>query len=310
MKKKKKVLFYGNCQASGLAKILSLHESFLDKYEIIQKGKLPGHLSKTHQSIAHHKIKIFGKPLYQEKWKIVEEKLKQTDILIHHGLSGEREVCMNYVYQNFPNIEKFIKVPSHYFTGYLYGGGLGKKRGFIQDAIIHCKYDPQKTVKLLQNDYMPKWGEWVQEVVKINYDSMMERTVKPDYLEKERFLHLESADYVKNNFRSKFMNYNTVHPTHFVFDHWLKQICDHLKVERFVFEKPMAGCIAGPCETIWPGHFKFFKSDIFDDSLIDGIMSIKWKWSNTLPQKRFEKRIKEWCEGLNPSIETSKEEKK
>ena len=34
MKKKKKVLFYGNCQASGLAKILSLHESFLDKYEI------------------------------------------------------------------------------------------------------------------------------------------------------------------------------------------------------------------------------------------------------------------------------------
>lgn len=302
---KKKVLFYGNCQAAGLAKILSLHESFLDKYEIIEKGELPGHLSKTHQSIAHHKIKVLKNSLlYQKKWKIVEEKLKQTDILIHHALSGEREVCTDYVYQNFPNIEKFIKVPSHYFTGYLIGGKVPSKYSFIQDVIRHCKYDPQKTVKFLQNDYMPKWGEWVQEIVERNYNSMIERTVKPGCLEKERFIHIESADYVKNNFRSKCMNYNTVHPTHFVFDHWLKQICDHLKVEHFVFKSPMAGCFAGPCNTIWPGHFKFFKSDLFDDSLIDGIMDIKWQWNNTVPQSRFEKRMEEACARLNPSIKT------
>lgn len=304
---KKKILFYGNCQAAGLAKILSFHEDFLDKYEIIPKGRnLPGHIQ-VNESIAHHKLRnIKNQWAYQEKWKIVEEKLKQTDILIHHALSGEREVCMDYVYQNFPNIKKFIKIPTHYFTGYLHGGKIPPQYSFIKDAVEHCKYNPKKTVKFLKNDYMPKWGEWMEHMIEKNYDSMLKRAGAPDCLEKERFIYIESADYVKDNCRLKCMNYMLLHPTHFVFDHWLKQICKHLRIKPFIFKKPMAACVAGPGGSIWPGHFKFFKSEFFDDSFIDSVKDVKWKWGRTCLNIQFEKKIEKTCMIMNSKNRTRK----
>lgn len=123
---KKKILMYGNCQLSVLAKILLQNNLFTEKYEILFAGNYSlesvwdgGYVIAPFQysNNNHSEEKQFNKNVVSR----IDDAFSQADIIIFQNfkrdLDRPDEVTTEYFYEKYPN-KYFLCIPSFYFTGY------------------------------------------------------------------------------------------------------------------------------------------------------------------------------------------------
>lgn len=167
--KNKKILFYGNCHLSTIARWL--HEKYSDKFDIIdceQCGVHPSHSTKN--------FAIWMDSLETQKnyYNCVHEKIKQVDYFVFQAIEGRAaidELKTNYLIENILTGTS-IAVPN--FRFYAYPVDRYTAIPFVKYIYNNISKDKREILRYLTKENDPKF----KEIIFAEYDKCMNENKK------------------------------------------------------------------------------------------------------------------------------------
>lgn len=195
---RKKVLLYGNCQLPFLAKYLVSCELFNQTYVIYDKAF----------------INDFSPDYWNEKL------LSEIDLFIYQRVSSSylgEQMSTEYILKRLSPKCETVSIPNSYFQGY-FPQHISKRSPYdrfpygdrnIVEAINNSEFSEneiQELVRMLAND-----DYYSSEELEKNTESSLEELAR-----REAGLDVIISDFVKENYKDRYLFYTVNHPTFWV----------------------------------------------------------------------------------------------
>jgi hypothetical protein len=269
--KKKKILFYGNCQFGALASIFSLSPNFKEKYEIIQPSKynLPFSFGNVDNAVGNFLLGLNTKQPSEHlkpeerktQAKLLTKAISDADILIFQSLAKmshrEDEITTDYIYENF--VGEKLCLPSFWFTGYLVFPFIGSQ---MLDVFCWLILNNIKNpADFLTNESYKPFENLVEHYTKLSIEGLRNR--EGGNAKNYNFCKME--DTIISNYKTKLLCFNHSHPTTSYFNLLFKKAIKKLNMDDLDFTpQEKSYDIAGADGYYFPDQFKFFR-DVFPE---------------------------------------------
>ena len=263
--KKKKILFYGNCQFGALASVFSLSPNFKEKYEIIQPSQynLPFSFGNIDNAVGNFLLGLNTKKPSEKlkpeerktQAKLLTKAISDADILIFQSLQKaphrEDEITTDYIYENF--VGEKLCLPSFWFCGYL---GFPFPNSQMLDVFCWLILNNIKNpADFLTNESHKPFENLIDHYVRLSAQGLNFRA--KDNL---KYNSINMVDTIISNYKTKLLCFNHSHPTTNYFDFLFQKVIKNLNMDDLDFTpKEKSYEIAGADGYYFPNQFKFFR---------------------------------------------------
>jgi hypothetical protein len=266
---KKKILFYGNCQTGAISQYFAKNERLKELFEIIEYDEscAPMHIwreDKTNFAVWTRE----NRPIQNEIYKSVHEKLKQADIFLFSSteMSSIEELRTEYICENvskgfnvcLPNIRLFLYcTDSISLKPYIeYAKTKIKDPNSVQEiaSFIKNSDDPELT-RILERDY-PICTDFER------YRNENALRAREDLEKYENYICME--EFIKKNYKTKILSFqhNHLHTNYFI--ELLKRTLEVLGVSDIEIDEKELKVPGAGQGMVNAKNFKFF-NDYFPE---------------------------------------------
>lgn len=267
MNKKKKILFYGNCQMGATSGIFLTHSLLKDKFIVLNASDY--HLvDQGYPAVANF---LLSNEMSNGKNdpRNIEKIFLDADIVVFHAIDNDKvpEYCLTKnIIPNFDGLS--ICVPSFWYSGHF---GWPYKFPMLDLFYYFNKLDlsNKEALNLLLNEPI----SITEKLFAYYHDFSIEGLKSRSKEQAEIYNYIPILDWLQDTYKNKLLCYNHSHPTPAFFEFIINQILykidpliENINLENFNFKHP------GPDSCFLPTKFRFF-NDLFPN--IDPLSSLE-----------------------------------
>lgn len=259
MNKKKKILFYGNCQIGAISEIFRTHRALKDKF-IILNARDYDLADQGYPAVANFLLSDeFSKG--KNDPRNIEKVFLDADIVVFQAIDNNKvpEYCLTKnVIPNFKGLS--ICIPSFWYSGY-----FGAPYKFPMLDIFYyfnqLNLSNEEALHVLLNESIPIAKDLFEYYHNISISGLQSREKSQSTL----YNLISIQDWLLDTYKNKLLCYNHSHPTPAFFEFTVNEILnkincsiESINFSDFNFRHP------GPDGRFLPTKFKFF-NDIFPE---------------------------------------------
>lgn len=267
MNKKKKILFYGNCQMGAISEIFRTHSSLKDKFIVLNASDYDL-VDQGYPAVANFLLSNEFSKGKNDPWN-VEKIFSDADIVVFHALDNNKvpEYCLTKnIIPNFKGLS--ICIPSFWYSGYF---GWPYKFPMFDLFYYFNQLDisNKEALHLLLNEPIPITEKLFAFYHDYSIDGLKVRSKE----QAEIYNYIPILHWLRDTCKNKLLCYNHSHPTPAFFEFIVNQILhkidtsiENINLKNFNFKH------AGADSYFLPTKFRFF-NDLFPD--IDPLSSLE-----------------------------------
>ena len=258
MNKKKKILFYGNCQIGAISGIFHTHPTLKDKFIVLNAG--------DYNLVNQHPYRAVANFLLSDEFangkndsRDIEKIFSDADIVVFQAIDNNvvPEYCLTKnIIPNFNGLS--ICIPSFWYGGY-FGWPYKFPMLDIFYYLNQLNLSDKEALNVLLNESIPI----TNELFTYYHDFSLKGLDNREQEQSKLYNYISIKNWLLDTYKNKLLCYNHSHPTPTFFEFIVNEILNSIdssmedvNLENFDFQH------AGANGWFQPTTFKFF-NDLF-----------------------------------------------